>query len=192
MQDQGFTVRNHETSTPKRINITNTKVSNILRDPVYAGVLKTGSSLVDLIGKYDFVPAVSVEDFLKINHYNSLEKIFRQKISAPGQKAEANLLRRMVKCGHCNENLVAGITPKKNKVGLTWYYYLRCDTPGCKAKGKSVRAKILINYVCEFLKGLRFDNPKLYNSYKRELVVVNKDRLDKLKGKGHNYYDNLP
>lgn len=178
---QGLTVRNYQTSIPKRIKITNTKVSNILRDPVYAGVLKTGSSLIDLVGKYDFVTAVSVDDFLKMNHFNSLEKIFRQKVSAPGQKAEANLMRKMVRCGYCNENLVAGITPKKNNNGFTWYYYFRCDTPGCKALHKSVRAKVLIDYACEFLRGFRFDNPKLYSNYKQELGVVNKNTLEKKK-----------
>lgn len=183
LTDQGFTVRDKENSEPKKIRINKTKLSRILRDPVYAGVLKTGDSRIDLCSRYDFVPAISISDFLKINKYDDLEKVFRQRKTIPGQKSETSLMRKMVVCGYCNQNFTASITHKHSKSGKeSWYYYFLCDTPGCKFNHKSVRAKVIIDFVLEFLKGLKYDNPKLYTSYKEELGKVNKMAQENLKG----------
>lgn len=62
----GYLVRRWQ-KDPKPYKWDKDSVHSLLRDPVYAGVLKYGNSLVDFTAIYDFTPAISVEDFLKIN-----------------------------------------------------------------------------------------------------------------------------
>lgn len=184
LKDQGFTERDHEEDDPKHPKLNNTKLSRILRDPVYAGILKTGASLVNLVDIYDFKVAISVDDFLKINKFDQIEKVFRQRKSIPGPKAETKLMRKMVVCGYCNKNMTASITHKinyKDRSKDKWYYLFRCDTPGCKMHNKSERAKVIIGFVCGFLRGLSFDSPDLFQKYNDELARVNKKAGERLK-----------
>lgn len=183
LKEQGFTEKDHEEDIPKYPKLNNTKLSRILRDPLYAGILRTGASLVNLGEIYDFKTAISVQDFLEINKFNTIDKVFRQRKSIPGMKSETKLMRKMVVCGYCNKNFTASITHKHSKSGKEdWYYYFRCDTPGCKFKNKSEKAKVIIDFVCGFLRELQYDSPKLYREYKTELARVNKKAGERLKG----------
>jgi hypothetical protein len=55
------------------------KVDDFMRDPVYAGVIVYGKrgGKVDLTQIYDFEPAVSVPDFMKINKLTENAQVVR-------------------------------------------------------------------------------------------------------------------
>lgn len=150
------------------------RVSEFLRDPFYCGVLLYGYNIVNLEEIYEFVPAVSVDEFLKMNKLSSIKKAFKLSEIAFGRKSvQADLLRGIVLCGKCGDTLTAGVTPKKGKDGkVTRYFYYRCDNRQCESYGKSTRAKEIINWVIEFLQAHPFTSKSIYKRYSQEMLKV--------------------
>jgi site-specific DNA recombinase len=159
--------------------MTKQKVEKILKDPVYAGVLMYGKNeSVNLETLYDFQPMISVEKYMKINHILKKEHLIRlYKSFRKGADVKSNLMKDMVICGHCGEELTEGITPKKNKVPTNYFYY-RCDNEDCPMKGKSTRAKVIINYICDYLEQKPFSSMKSYEHYQAEMKRVSQQRAN--------------
>ncbi len=156
------------------------KVKMIICDPAYTGVIVHGkrSGRVDLTKKYDFKPAVSVENFMKINKIengNQFIKLARH--YHRGEDVKADLMRGMVFCADCEEAMSTGITSKKNsKKGLTRYFYYRCETHGCPRHKKSVRAKIIMDFIKGFLAEKPFSSKGSYDHYVEEIKKVSAER----------------
>lgn len=129
------------------------RVSKVLRDPVYAGVLKYGQHLAILEEVYDFEPAVSVEDFFRVNKVKDFmsAKLVSALMSNKGRDTKANLLRGVVYCGYCKKPFISGLTPKILKAGKVLYYFYRCETEHCQYRGKSIRANVVLDYAYNFL-----------------------------------------
>ena len=154
-------------------------VQRTLRDPIYAGVVSYGNgNIADLTELYDFVPAISVEDFVLINNLKGgnkeVAKLARN--YRKGDDVKADLLRGRVYCSECEEPRSSGITHKKDKSGSKHYFYYRCDTPGCKLQNKSTRAKVIINFVNDFLAQKPFSSKTAYEHYAKEMRVVELER----------------
>lgn len=154
-------------------------VQTMLRDPIYAGVVAYGNGYIaDLTELYDFVPAVSVEDFVLVNNLKGgskeLAKLARN--YRRGDNVKADLLRGMVYCAECEEPRSTGITPKKGKGGVKNYFYYRCDTPGCKLQNKSTRAKVIVNFVNTFLAQKPFSSKAAYEHYASEMKSIELER----------------
>lgn len=170
--------RNTVTSDPY-YKMNKQKVQTILRDPVYTGVLQYGENVVNLMDHYNFIPMVTVEEFMQINKLSDKGDLIKlAKSYKKGDDVIADLLRDMVICGDCGEPTTAGITPKKNKNGdVTRYFYYRCDTKGCDRYGKSTRAKVILDYVYDLLSKKPFSSKKSYEHYATEIKKVNADRM---------------
>lgn len=153
----GYKVRRLQKS-PETFKWDKDAVHKMLRDPLYAGVLKYGSSLVNLTEIYDFEPVFSVQDFLKINKVDSLSspKLVSSMMAKSKGKVKANFLRGRVICGHCSKPMTSSLTTKVLVDGKVTYYYFKCETPTCTFKGKSVRASMITAYVLNFLKEHKF------------------------------------
>lgn len=155
------------------------RISEILRDPFYAGVLLYGNQVIDYTEVYDFVPMISPEDFLKINKIEDIKKAF--KFTASFQKpgaVSADLMRGMVTCGICEETLTAGITSKKAKGGTTRYYYFRCDNNQCEAYGKSTRARVIMDFAKDFLKKHPLSSKKAHQRYIEEMQFTYNTKVE--------------
>ena len=164
---------------PKRVEWDKDMVSKMLRDPVYAGVMRYGKHHVDLTEKYDFTPVVTVKEFLKLNKISSLDSTkLVSATMAKGGEIQANLLRGLVVCGYCNKAFSSGLTPKKLKDGPIRYYNYKCETEDCSFRGKSVRAKVVLEYAQDFFRHHLFTTKKNYDQYvidaKKDIAVRTK------------------
>ncbi len=172
LNTQGYTVRK-KNKKPQTYKWDKDNVSKLLRDTVYTGVLKYGKTFVDLTEFYDFEPAISVDDFLKVNKVKDLTdpKLQSSITVKPRDSTKADMLRSMIICGYCNKPFASGITTKRNpatkKIESARYYY-RCETDGCSFKNRSVRAKVVIDYAADFLNEHLFTTENNYDSYVAE------------------------
>lgn len=142
------------------------RVSEFLRDPVYAGILKYGDRVVNLTTVSNFTPVVTPEEFIQINKMEKFKKRFALRArNLKRGEIYANFLYGMVICGHCGNGMVGSITVKPTKK----YFYFRCDTPACSFKNKSVRAYILTDFVHQYLEEHEFSSREVYQHYKKEM-----------------------
>ena len=158
------------------------KVSAFLRDPFYTGVLMYGKNVIDLTSIYNFIPIVGVDNFLKMNKLSNINKAFKLARKLDGSKnIKANLMRGMVLCDKCKKPMSSGITNKKTKKGTTRYFYYRCESYSCKNKNKSVRAKIIIDFIFDLLKNTNFTSKKIHKRYissMKNITMTHKKSLE--------------
>ena len=154
------------------------KILKLMRDTTYTGVVvygKKGGS-VNLAEQYDFEPAVSVDDFMRINKLDKKSELFKlARKFRKGEDTKANLMRGMVLCGECGENMYPGITskPKQDKR----YFYFRCENDECTRRPRSIRAKVIIDYILDFLRKKPFSSKESYNRYAVEMARVSAERI---------------
>lgn len=171
LRSQGYPVKTKHTNRPEQI-IDIKFVSELLRDPFFAGVLVVGDHIINLSEKYDFKPIITPDEFDRIAHsVEGVGKSFRlAEAIKPQGSIQADLMRGMIFCAQCHNSMSAGLTPKKNKKGVvTKYFYYRCDTVGCKNKGKSTRAKWVIDAACDFMEHHPLRLQEGYAAYKTEM-----------------------
>jgi hypothetical protein len=144
-----------------------------------------GKEIIDLTKLYNFIPIISVNDFLKINKALKIDdKKFMIDQVRDGKKTKAKLLNGKIFCIECGEKMSAGITTKKLKdCSITQYFNYRCDTKDCERFNKSTRANIVVNFVKRFLEERPFSNENYYVSYKEEMKRIKNIRLKEDKGK---------
>lgn len=173
LNKNGYTRTNAKNGRVYSAHMQKEAVRRFMKDPVYAGVLVYGKQVVELQEAYDFVPVVSVEDFMKINQINSHSELIKMaKSYRKGDKVKANLLRGKVLCSECGEACQPGITSKKLKNETRKYFYYRCETEGCKYENKSTRAQVILKFVQKYLDGKPFSHPDAYKHYKEEMERV--------------------
>jgi DNA invertase Pin-like site-specific DNA recombinase len=141
-------------------------LTNMFRDPFYVGILEHGINIVNISEKYAFQPATTIEAFYELNH-NDPTGIFKkgwQRIRNINLEAKprANFLNGIAVCGYCNKPLYPGITTKKT----TGIYYFRCGTEGCDRRNKSVRGRVILSFVLEFLEAHPLTSLAVWEAYK--------------------------
>ncbi len=161
-------------------------VSTMLRDPIYAGVLKYGNALCPLEEFYDFTSLLSVSEFLKINKISDLNssKLVSSILAKDKRTTKASLLNGCVFCGYCNKPFSSGLPTKILASGEKVYYYTyRCETDGCEFKNKSIRANKVLDYSIKFLGEHLFTTKSNYKKYKldaRDTVIQRNKELRSL------------
>ena len=157
------------------------RVSVIFQDPFYAGLLKYGKELVVLQDIYDFVPAVTPEDFYQLNQHNQdLPDWLKLRIRLRDSNVKANLMRGMVICNDCHRTRSAGITTKKTKNGIVEYLYYKCETEGCPQHNKSINADTILAYAKNFLETNTLPVDKAYDQYIANFDAKRKDQMEML------------
>lgn len=156
------------------------RLSELFRDAFYTGVQKYGETVVNLTELYDFIPMITVEDFLKINRFSDIKKAIVQRKRGYEGDYIADLMRRRVICGYCDEPMTVGVTRKYNKSNQKLYFYYRCDNQKCKFYGKSVRAQVIVNFVKKYLDENRFTSREIYDHYIGEMRHVIEQKQQEL------------
>lgn len=169
LNSQGYTLRK-KGKKPQVYKWGKDNVSQMLRDTVYTGVLRYGKHFAVLNDYYEFEPAISIENFLKVNKVKDLSdpKLVSSIMVKSRETTKADLLRGMVFCGYCRKSYTSGITHKKLKDGMRHYYYYRCETDGCTFKNKSIRANVVLDYATDFLSEHLFTTESNYEQYVTE------------------------
>lgn len=182
LNDHGYSRTNSSNSTKRYINMDIQKVEKFLRDPVYTGILWYGKETVNLTEIYDFITAVTVEEFMEINKLTNKKELIRlAKSYRKKEDMKANLMRGMVICGDCGETMTAGISTKPKREGKPSYFYYRCTTDDCPKHDKSVRAKVIIAFIRDFLEKRPFSTQKSYDHYVEEMKNIAKQRFSQNK-----------
>jgi DNA invertase Pin-like site-specific DNA recombinase len=186
LNSQGYMIRK-KGKNPQTYHWDKDSVSKLLKDSVYAGVLRYGKNFAVLSDWYDFTPAVSVEDYLKINKVKDFgdPKLVSSLMVKPRESTKADLLRGMVYCAYCGKTYSSSITTKRHpetRAITEARYYYRCETDGCEFKNKSIRAKVLIDYVVEFLSTHIFTTESNYEHYVAEAKEYAANQAKELDG----------
>jgi DNA invertase Pin-like site-specific DNA recombinase len=189
LNTSSYTKRNKQADKTKKPKFSKQSLSNLFGEPIYAGINDYGKNTVDLTKIYDFIPAITVEEFIKINKYDPYEKSFKpKKVSRSKSKREADLLSGKVNCHYCKNNMNPGIS--KGSKG-TPYYYFRCTTKNCERHNKSTRAKVIIDYVIEYLNKKPFSSQETYQSYRNEILRLQKTKVSSINEQINNGKRNL-
>lgn len=175
LRGRGFPVTTKHTK--HRDLVINEKfVSNILHDKFYFGAMKFGGQYVNLFEKYDFVPAISYDDFERLYKAEGKSIDFElADVFAPHPEKKATLLNGMVICGHCMKPMYPSITTKEKKDGTkTRYYYFDCKHEDCGKK--RVRAKVVLQAAYAFLDKHPIGTKAGYTHYVTEMERLSKEK----------------
>lgn len=166
----------------KDFAFTKTRLSDLFREPTYAGFLKFGETVVDLTQHYDFIPMISLDEYKTLNASSPIGRAYRLYQRKNKGEIVADLMRGMIICDECSTKMQASIARKVSKGKTTRYFYFRCDTQTCKRWGKSIRAKVIVDFVVDFLKNnslAKKDSYKKYQTEVRELKLEKGGELGK-------------
>lgn len=165
----------------KKLTMDFRRLPTIFSDSFYYGVLFQKGKMVDLrdIPGYNFIPMITEQEWQTVQRMGG--KTYRNKnISS---RKTFYPLKGMVLCSYCERPMRAGAsTGSKGKRYMSY----RCDTVDCLRVKRSVRAKVVFNYLYEFLgDGLRLTE-KDYDKYFGSLKLVSTDKINKLKQRLHS------
>ncbi len=158
------------------------RLSDMFSDPIYAGVMRYGDTIVDLVDTYDFVPVVSADHFFKINNVTQgdRDQFLRRYDKKVKKNVKGRLLNGRIICDHCGETMYVSITSpsKGNK------FYYRCDTSNCSYRNSAgkkvkhhVRAHVIVDFIVEYLRTHTFATKEAHTHFVTEAKRIQKEKL---------------
>ena len=152
--------------------MTKQTLSLIFRDPFYYGMLIQTGQQIDLRKIFSFEPAVSEDDFYTVQAMTKGK-------SKPYKLKRKNFypFKMMIICSHCGNHMYAGASKASNGEYLLYY---RCDNKNCTREKKSIRAKVVLEFIYDFLSNnLHFTTEDYFHLQKqmKGLSVQIKERL---------------
>lgn len=175
MKEQGYTrtIKNNG----KKVLLTKQMLSTVFKDSFYYGVLKQKNEEVDLFSMYDFQPATTEKDYLVVQQLSG-----RKLQPYIKKRATYYPLKMMVTCSICGNHMYAGAVQGHVYKYLTY----RCDNKYCKRVKKSIRGKVIFDFIYELLeKGLSFGE-KEYKQYLSAMKGLSGSRLEKAEREIHS------
>ncbi len=145
--------------------------SGIFKDPFYYGILIQATQKVDLRLIYNFQPATTEEV------YNQVQELSGRRLTPYNTRRRMTFypLKAMVKCSFCDCNMVVGPSTGNTKR----YLYYRCNNKFCTRSIKSIRAKVIFDWIYDFLKDGLGLTERDYNNYYNGLTrITDKTRQD--------------
>lgn len=162
----------------KQIDMSKQILSKIFHDPFYYGVLIQAGQEVDLKElDRDFIPAVSKEDYFAVQDL----QYRRIKPSKP-HKVAFYPFRQMVQCAYCDRFMQVAPSSGKTKK----YLYFRCDNEDCKRQKRSIRSKVVVNFIYNLLRnGLNFTEAE-YKEYLNGITTISDQKRQTIRRELHN------
>ncbi len=178
LNDSGY--RRIIKSSGRKVKMTKQILSDLYNDPIYYGVLIQGGNEVNLTELYNFQPAIDTST------YTQVQSLSYRKIKAnKPHKLAFYPLRAIVTCSFCGGNMYAGASTSGS--GKRYLNY-RCDNKsrGCNRLKKSIRAKVIFDFIYKYLEsGLNFTEAD-YNNYYKDLEKITKEKREQVKIKIHS------
>ena len=140
----------------------------IFHDPFYFGLLVQAGQTVDLRElDPDFEPVVTQEE------YDQVQLLSRHRLTPYNTRRYTFYpLKAILRCAICGHNMV--VAPSTSHIITKRYLYGRCDNPDCKRKKRSIRTKVVFDFIYEFF--------RKYFKFTEGEYKLYYDRLDKLSG----------
>jgi DNA invertase Pin-like site-specific DNA recombinase len=180
INEQNYTVQKRREAEPVPHKWSKDDVSILLHDPTYAGILEWGINYANLSEIYDFEPAITVDDYFKINKIDPVTAKVTSINSPKSSVRLADLFRQGVFCGHCKKSMTSMMLPIKdketNELALYRYYY-KCETEGCPMRNKSARGKVVIDAATKFFSEYLFVTESNYADYVKHAKVNLKKKV---------------
>lgn len=159
LNDEGFEYQGKSCEMSKQ------KLSDIFKNPFYAGAYVFGDQVIDLkASDVMFEPIMTPLDFL------ALRNVMAKGIGFKNQRATTVLFRKMVRCYYCNNFMSPGKPRSGGKSGYR-YYELRCTSDLCPTKDKTknlhrvIKGRELHQFVYEVLQNGLEVKPEAYEEY---------------------------
>ena len=119
-------------------------LTDIFHDSFYYGQLVQVNQTVDLreFG-LDFQPAVTEDE------YNQVQLLSRRRLTPYNTRRRLTFypFKAIIHCAYCQHNMVVG--PSTSRTGKRLLYY-RCDNSECSRVKKSIRGKVILNFLYDF------------------------------------------
>lgn len=180
--------------TGRKIDMDTKILTDLFKDPFYYGVLIQANQTVDLRELYGFQSAVTEEI------YNQIQEQGNRRLKPLNTRRKMTFypLKALVRCYFCSHNMVVG--PSTSRTGRKLLYY-RCDYELCirnseenRNKPKtdptklkaSVRAKIIFDWIYEFLDKNFNLTEEDYQQYYNHLVALTGSKREKVKIQIHS------
>lgn len=163
-------------SSGRQVSITKQMLTKLFRNPFYYGILingKTGKE-IDLRDVYNFEPATTQEAYLEVQQLsNTRVKPYKQTV-----KSAYLPLKMLVTCSYCNNNhMYPG--PSRSRSSKVYLYY-RCDNKYCPRKKRSIRGKVIFDFIYKFLdEGFNFTK-KDYDKYYGDIIKLTEAKREDL------------
>ena len=130
---------------PKKIVLTTNILTGCFKDPFYYGRLVQTERIVDMLDFQEgFQPMITEDEYIAVQRLNELKG---KRVRLKKRKAYYPL-SGIVTCVYCDHAMTAGAS--KSRSGNRYLYY-RCTTQGCIRTKKAIRAKVLFDYIYDFL-----------------------------------------
>lgn len=170
--------------TGRKVDMDVKILTDIFHDPFYYGILVQAKQTVDLRDIYNFQPATTEEV------YNQVQELSVRRLTPLNRKKRKAFypLKTMVICSFCNHNMVVG--PSTGSKGKRYLNY-RCDNKLCVRKKKSIRAKVVFNWIYDFLKDGLGLTEKDYHSYYDNLTKITDNARQKIAIDIHSLHGRL-
>jgi site-specific DNA recombinase len=177
MNEQGYGRKIKDTKSKRygqKITMTYQIMSELFKDPIYYGVLFQANKTINLCDAYDFKPAVSEDDF---NEVQRLTRVSKNPLIT-NRRMTFYPLRGMIKCSLCKHSMSPAAS--KARSGDRYLYY-RCINETCSRKPKSIRAKVIFDFINNTLKdGIELTKND-YQVYRDGLIAQSQSEALKLK-----------
>ncbi|RJR24997.1 hypothetical protein C4578_02225 [Candidatus Microgenomates bacterium] len=162
----------------RKVKMTKQILSDLFNDPFYYGVLMQAGGEADLINLNNFQPAIDKATYIKV------QSLAYRKIKPNKQhKVAFYPLRAMVVCLYCGRNMY--VAPSTGHTGQRYLNY-RCDNDGCTRPKKSIRAKVIFDFIYQYLEdGLNFTEED-YNLYYKDLEKITEEKREQIRMKIHS------
>lgn len=171
MNDNGYsrTVKR----TGRKVDMDVKILTDIFHNPFYYGILIQAKQTVDLRELYAFEAATTEEI------YNQVQELSVRRLKPFNTRRRMTFypLKTMVRCSFCGHNMVVGASTSSSG-GKKLYY--RCDNKLCSRQKKSIRAKIIFDWIYDFLKDGLGLTEKDYNRYYNNLTKITDNTRQKI------------